>query len=179
MPLSALKRKLTEQFLGHDSQDGRPHGTEHGHRDGQPNGAQHGTQCGFQDGHQHGQNHGQNHGYQDGEAQFYIAGDRLVLCPPGHRPSPNAFEHAVYLLAWLREVFPGPPRVLWVAARDLEHVIYPTFLTVTELPAHSWKAVAGHLRKLTDWRQKDGRRGADRSGSSPIEYMIKGPRKKR
>jgi hypothetical protein len=47
----------------------------------------------------------------------------------------------------------------WVAARDLQHVIYPQFLASTEWSAHSlsWKAAAGHLRRLTDWRQKDGR----------------------
>jgi len=61
-------------------------------------------------------------------------------------PRMNAFEHALYLLAWLREVFPGPPRVLWVAAHNLEHLIYPTFLTVTELPAHPWKTVAAAQR---------------------------------
>src|SRR5262249_3707532 len=59
--------------------------------------------------------------------------------------------------------FPPPPRVLWVAAHDLECALFPQFLATTELPAHSWKTVASRLRKLTDWRQKDGRQliGAD------------------
>ena len=171
MALAALK-----QFLRHGPQHGEPNGIEHGQRhgaqhgncDGQPNGTQHG----FQDGHQH----GRNHGHQDLETQFYVVGDRLVLCQPGHRPAPGADEHALQFLVWLSAKLPG---ALWVAAHDLEHVFYPQFLVATEWPARSWRTVASNLRKLTDRRQKDGRQGPDRHGPSLTEYMVRGPRKRR
>src|SRR6187431_1468799 len=61
MVLSALKRKIAEQFLV--SRDGQPYGTQHephgGHQDGQPNGAEHG--------HDNGQSNGAQHGSQDGK----------------------------------------------------------------------------------------------------------------
>ena len=72
-----------------------------------------------------------------------------------------------------------PPRVLWVATRDLEYALFPLFLDATEWPPRSWKTVASHLRKLTDSRQKDCRQGPDRHGSSPVEYLIRGPGKRR
>src|SRR5262249_18459865 len=51
--------------------------------------------------------------------------------------------------------------------------LLPTVSCCNEWPAHSWKTVAGHLRKLTDWRRRDGRHSADRCGPSPFEYMIR------
>jgi hypothetical protein len=150
MALPALK-----QLFGYGSQYGKPNGIENG----QCNGFQHGTQ----------------HGVHAGPA----VGNRLTPCPPGYRPAPSAYEYAVYFLKWLNEKFPPPPRELWVAARDLEHVLFPQFLAATERPTLSWRTVADHLRKLTDWRQKDCRQGPDRRGPSLVEYMVRGPRKKR
>jgi hypothetical protein len=111
--------------------------------------------------------------------RIFVVGNRLVQFPSGYQPAPSAYEYAVYFLVWVNDKYPPPPRLLWVSAHDLEHVLYPQFLVATEWPARSWKTVAGHLRKLTDWRQKDGRKGADRRGSSPVEYLIRGPRKRR
>ena len=148
MALSALKR-ITEQFLGHGSQDGDQHGTDQR----QQNGKQYAICDGQSYGSQHGEQQGHQDGHQDGNAQFCVVGDRLVRCPPDRQLAPSAYEHAVRLLSWLREILPPRPRVLWVAAYDLEHVFYPQFLAATEWPTHSWKTVAGQLRKLVDWRQ--------------------------
>ena len=113
------------------------------------------------------------------EVQAYVVGDRLVLCPLGQVPAPSAHEHAVHLLAWVSEKYPAPARQLWVASHDLEHTLYPQLLSATEWPPYRWKTVAGHLRKLTDWRRRDGRQDPGGHGSSPVEYLIRGPRKRR
>src|SRR5262249_4719987 len=57
--------------------------------------------------------------------------------------------------------------------------LLPTVSCCNEWPAHSWKTVAGHLRKLTDCRQKDGRQGPDRRGAAPPQGMRQRPRKTR
>jgi hypothetical protein len=77
--------------------------------------------------------------------------------------------------------YPAPPEQLWVAAQDLEHALYPRFLAATEWPAYPWRTVAKHLKRITRTRQKDGRRGLGwgQHGPSPIEYMIRGPRKRK
>ena len=116
---------------------------------------------------QHGFQHGHWHGYEDGEAQSHVASDRLVLGRSGRQPRTGAYEDAVHLLIWK---FPDSRR-LWGDPHDHEHMLYPQFLW----PTHSWKTVAGHLRKLTGWRQKDAWRAVDRRGPSLVEYMMRGP----
>src|SRR5215510_12579697 len=66
------------------------------------------------------------------EVQAYVVGDRLVPCPPGQRPAPGAFEHAVCLMDWIVEKYPTPARQLRVASHDLEHRLYPQLLAETK-----------------------------------------------
>jgi hypothetical protein len=77
MAFSALKRKFTEQFLG---------GNERGNNDGQPSVERGGERGEFQGGNERGQ---PSEDGEAGEAQAYVVGDRLVLCPPGRRPAPT------------------------------------------------------------------------------------------
>lgn len=67
----------------------------------------------------------------------------------------------------------------WIGARSLAEVLYRQFTEHIGWPEHSWKTVGIQFRQLPGVRrrQKDRRRGPDRRGSSPVEYLIPHPGK--
>ena len=166
-------------------------GTENGAHNGITNGVHHGFTEGTSDGSSDGQQHGTRHGYQQGQANGVSHGseieqalgleihvvDGLVLAyQPGHRPKPDAKEHAEAFLRWLQgqEHFPGNE----VQARLLEDALYPLFCSVAGWDPYAWRTVAGHFGRLpgVKRRQYDGRTGGDRTGSMPTVYKIPRPK---
>jgi hypothetical protein len=138
---------------------------------------------GIDHGNREGPHHGDHHGQRLGAAfEFVVIGDTVAACPSGSVYPASADVHAEELLRWVRQQkFPWPRfgRPLWVSARDLENLLYPEYLAAVGWEPQPWQTVARHLRKQTRWRQRDRRRGTDRRGSSPTEYMIRGAKKPR
>src|SRR5262249_16906222 len=84
-------------------------------------------------------------------------------------PAPNASEHALYFSSVVaREIPSHAEGVLWVGTRSRARPL-PNVSDGTSGQSTHGKTIVGQLRKITDWRQKDGRQGADRRGSSPVE----------
>ena len=160
------------------ARDGDGDGAEHGHQDGLQNGLCNRVQHGALNGHHHwqqgGGDEGTPNGTLDGEGQpFDIAliGDTLVDLPPDRCPPLDAKEHALSLLEWLQETDMAGH---WVRRSLLEKLYMGRFLREFGLSPEPWPTVAHHFRKLrgVKVRQKDGRKGSSRKGSSPLDYWI-------
>jgi hypothetical protein len=140
---------LLDRFFGFEVPAGQQDGTD----DGKDNRQEYGKDDARDDVQEHGE-----------EMEFRIVGDRLVRCRKGCNTPLGAAEYAASFLAWLREKYPpGARKVLWVAARDLQDVLYPQFLSDNGWPGEAWQTVATELRNIIRI-----------SRSSCVEYLIHG-----